>query len=274
VSSDRFREPGGAELVPPPADSRRTWVPVERKGQPVAAMVVDDVLTEDPERIRAAAAATLLAVENGHLEGELRASRARIVEAGSAERRRLERDLHDSTQQRLLALRIHLGLAGEQLDRPEDRARLERLGADLEDAIDDLRNVARGLYPQLLSRYGVAEALASVTDGGSMPVDIRDSGLGRHAEGVELTVYFCCLEALQNAAKHAGPGASAVVRLGEDPDGVHFSVEDNGVGFDPDAVERSGGLTNLADRAEAAGGTLRIESAPGRGTRVIGSIPV
>jgi signal transduction histidine kinase len=274
VSSDRFREPGGAELVPPPADSRRTWVPVERKGQPVAAMVVDDVLTEDPELIRAAAAATLLAVENGHLEGELRASRARIVEAGSAERRRLERDLHDSTQQRLLALRIHLGLAGEQLDRPEDRARLERLGADLEDAIDDLRNVARGLYPQLLSRYGVAEALASVTDGGSMPVDIRDSGLGRHAEGVELTVYFCCLEALQNAAKHAGPGASAVVRLGEDPDGVHFSVEDNGVGFDPDAVERSGGLTNLADRAEAAGGTLRIESAPGRGTRVIGSIPV
>ena len=199
-------------------------------------MVVDDALTEDQELIRAAAAATLLAVENGHLEGELRASRARLVEAGSAEGRRLERDLLDSTQQRLLALRIHLGLAGEQLDRPEDRARIERLGADLEEAIDDLRNVARGIYPQLLSRYGVVEAL-------------------------------------QNAAKHAGPEACAVVRLGEDRDGVRFSVEDDGIGFDPDAVEDSGGLTNLADRAAAAGGTLRIESAPGRGTRVIGWIP-
>ena len=271
--SDRFLEAGGAELVPPPPHSGRTWVPADRDGRPVAAMVVDDALTEDPELVRAAAAATLLAVENGHLEGELRASRARIVEAGSVERRRLERDLHDSTQQRLLALRIHLGLAGEQLERPEDRARIEQLGQDLEEAIDDLRNVARGLYPQLLSRYGVAEALASVTDHGSMAVDIRDEGLARQAEGVELTVYFCCLEALQNAAKHAGPGASAVVRLDQDRDGVHFSVEDDGVGFDPDAVERSG-LTNLADRAAAAGGTLRIESAVGRGTRVTGSIPV
>ena len=236
-------------------------------------MVIDAALTEDPELVRAAAAATLLAVENGHLESELRASRARIVEAGSTERRRLERDLHDSTQQRLLALRIHLGMAGEQLERPEDRARLEGLGADLEVAIDDLRNVARGLYPQLLSRYGVGEALASVTDGGAMPSN-QGRGASRHTEGVELTVYFCCLEALQNAAKHAGDGASAVVVLGEDREGVHFSVEDDGVGFDPDAVAQAGGLTNMTDRAAAAGGVLRIESALGRGTRVVGRIPV
>ena len=153
-----------------PSSYRRRRAPAGRgsrptaTAQPVAAMVVDDALTEDPELVRAAAAATLLAVENGHLEGELRASRARIVEAGSVERRRLERDLHDSTQQRLLALRIHLGLAGEQLERPEDRGCIEQLGVDLEEAIDDLRNVARGLYPQLLSRYGVGEALASVTE--------------------------------------------------------------------------------------------------------------
>jgi signal transduction histidine kinase len=120
----------------------------------------------------------------------------------------------------------------------------------------------------------VAEALASVTDGGALPVDIRDDGLPRHPEGVELTVYFCCLEALQNAAKHAGPGASAVVRLGEDRDGVHFTVVDDGVGFDPAAVERTGGLTNMADRAAAAGGTLRVESSPGHGTHVIGHVPV
>ncbi len=273
IPSASFRDADGAEVVSPPAGSGRRSVPADRDGRPVATMTIDAALTEDPELLRAAAAATLLAVENGHLEGELRASRARIVEAGSTERRRLERNLHDSTQQRLLAIRIHLGLAAQQADRAEDRATLERLGADLDEAIDDLRNVARGLYPQLLARYGVAEALASVTDGGSLTVDIREPGLGRHAEGVELTVYFCCLEALQNAAKHAGPGATAVVRLGEDGDSVRFSVEDDGVGFDKDAVEPTGGLANLADRAAAAGGTLRIESAPGRGTRIVGQIP-
>jgi signal transduction histidine kinase len=270
-SSGRFREADGGELTPPPAG--RAWVPVDRDRQPVAAMVIDSALAEDPELVRAAASVTLLAVENGHLEGELRASMARIAEAGTTERRRLERDLHDSTQQRLLALRIHLGLAGEQLDRPEDRVRLQRLGADLEDAIDDLRNVARGLYPQLLTRYGVAEALASITDGGALTVDIRDEGLARHPESVEVAVHFCCLEALQNTAKHAGPGATAVVRLGEDREAVHFSVVDDGVGFEPETIDRIGGLTNLADRAAAAGGSLRIESAPGRGTRVIGRIP-
>ena len=272
--SGRFLQADGSELTPPSPGSGRRWLPADRDGKPVAVMVIDAALTEDPELVRAAAAATLLAVENGHLESELRASRARIVEAGSTERRRLERNLHDSTQQRLLALRIHLGMAGEQLERPEDRATLEGLGADLEVAIDDLRNVARGLYPQLLSRYGVGEALASVTDGGALSVDIRDAGLLRHTEGVELTVYFCCLEALQNAAKHAGDGASAVVVLGEDREGVHFSVEDDGVGFDPDAVAQAGGLTNMTDRAAAAGGVLRIESALGRGTRVVGRIPV
>jgi signal transduction histidine kinase len=273
AASDCFREADGVELVPPPPGSGRTWVPADRDGRPVAALVVDDALTENPELVRAAAGATLLAVEYGHLEGELRASRAQVVEAGSVERRRLERDLHDSAQQRLLALRIHLGLAGEQLTRPEDRARLDRLGADLEEAIDDLRNVARGLYPQLLSRYGIAEALATVTEGGAMPVDITDAGLARHAEGVELTVYFCCLEAVQNAVKHAGLGAAVRVRLSEDREGIHFSVEDDGVGFDADAVEHSGGLANLADRVAAAGGTLRVETAPGRGTRVSGSVP-
>ena len=126
---------------------------------------------------------------------------------------------------------------------------------------------------QLLARYGVAEALASVTDSGSLTVDIRDAGLKRHAEGVELTVYFRCMEALQNVSKHAGRGATAVVRLGEDRESVHFSVEDDGVGFQPEAVEPTGGLTNLADRAAAAGGTLRIESAPGRVTRIVGQIP-
>jgi signal transduction histidine kinase len=179
-SSDRFREAGGAELAPP-APPGRAWVPVERDGRPVAAMVIDEVLTEDPELVRAAAGATLLAVENGHLEGELRASRARIVEAGSTERRRLERDLHDSTQQRLLALRIHLGLAGEQLDRPEDRARFERLGADLEDAIDDLRNVARDRRPAQRRARPVSATARPLRRGGGPGLGRRQRrARGRH----------------------------------------------------------------------------------------------
>jgi signal transduction histidine kinase len=158
--TESFRESDGATLVHPAAGSSRTWVPVDRGGLPVAAMVIDDALAEDPELVRAAASATLLAVENGHLEGELRASRARIVEAGIAERRRIERDLHDSAQQRLVALRIRLSLAGELLDRSDERAMLERFGVEVDEAIDELRNVAHGIYPQVLAQ-GVQAALAA-----------------------------------------------------------------------------------------------------------------
>jgi len=115
---------------------------------------------------------------------------------------------------------------------------------------------------------------SGVKDAGSLTVDIRDAGIARHDESVEVAVYFCCLEALQNTAKHAGPGATAIVRLDEDREAVHFSVVDDGVGFELDTVDDKSGLINLADRAAAAGGTLRIESAPGRGTRVVGRIPV
>jgi signal transduction histidine kinase len=269
----RFHEPDGAELTLPPSAARLAWVPVDRDAQPVAAMVVDETLAEDPELVRAAASATLLAVENGHLEGELRASRARIVQAGHAERRRIERDLHDSAQQRLVALRIHLALTGEQLDRSEERAMLERLGAEVDLAIDELRAVARGVYPQVLAHGGVGPALAAVARDSAIPVSIRDAGVGRHSEGIEMTVYFCCLECLQNAAKHAGPGAAVTIRLSEAKGRVAFCVEDDGAGFDPGAVERGAGLTNLADRVAAVGGTLRIDAGPGRGTRIAGSLP-
>jgi signal transduction histidine kinase len=259
--------------MPPPSGSGRTWVPVERDGRAVAAMVIDETLAEDPELVRVAASATLLAVENGALEGELRASRARILEAGHAERRRIERDLHDSAQQRLVALRIHLTLAGERLDRSEQRAMLDRLGAEVDDAIDELRTVAHGIYPQVLAQHGVGAALAAVALRSAMPVGIRDEWIGRQSEAVETTVYFCCMECLQNAAKHAGPGASAAIRLREANGDISFSVEDDGAGFDPGVVDGGAGLANLADRLAAVGGTLRIDAAPGRGTRITGEIP-
>ena len=159
----RFLKSDGAVLRPPRPGSGRTWVPVDRDARPVAAMVIDETLAEDPGLVQAAASATLLAVENGHLEGELVASRKRILEAGHAERRRIERDLHDSAQQRLVALRIHLALAGERLVRPEDRTMLERLGVEVDDAIDELRAVAHGIYPPILADEGIGAALASVT---------------------------------------------------------------------------------------------------------------
>jgi signal transduction histidine kinase len=272
-ATGRFREAGGEELLPPPADERRAWVPVEHDGRPVAAMEIDETLAEDPELVRAAASATVMAVENGALEGELRASRTRILEAGQAERRRIERDLHDSAQQRLLALRVHLMLAGEQLDRTKERETLERLGAEVEQAIDELRDVAHGSHRELLARAGLRAALEDVAARSAVPVSIRGDALARHSVALETTVYFCCLECLQNAAKHAGPGASTVIRLSDGDGHLRFSVEDDGAGFDPAVVARGAGLDNLAERVAALGGTLRIDSRPGHGTRVAGEIP-
>jgi signal transduction histidine kinase len=208
----------GEELAKPAAN--RVTVPVGE----VVVMVIDRTLAEDPELVRAAASATLLAVENGALEGELRASQARIVQAGDAERRRIERDLHDSTQQRLVALRMHLSIAGERLGGAGERAMLEQLGTEVEHAIDDLRTVAQGLYPHTLVYAGVAAALREVSRRSPLRTRVADGWSGRHGEAIESAVYFCCLECLQNAAKHGGPGVSATVRLRERPGRVGFLV--------------------------------------------------
>ena len=268
----RYREPDGEPLTPPGAG--QAWVPVARNGLPVAAMVIDESLTADPELVRAAVSATLLAVENGALEGELRASRARILEAGLAERRRIERDLHDSAQQRLVALRIHLTLAGEQLDRERERQMLETLGLEVDQTIEELRDVAHGLYPQLLVDRGLHAALDAVARRSGQRVTVLDGGLPRFSEALETTIYFCCLEALQNAAKHAGAGASVTIRLGRNNGNVSFTVEDDGAGFDLGTVQRGAGLTNLSDRVAAVGGMLSIDSRPGKGTRITGDLPV
>jgi signal transduction histidine kinase len=270
----QFLEPGGERLVPHPAGAHREWVPITRDSDAVAAMVIDESLTADPELVHAAASATLLAVENGALEGELRASRARILEAGLAERRRIERDLHDSAQQRLVALRIHLTLAGEQLDRDRERQMLETLGLEVDETIEELRDVAHGLYPQLLVDRGLRTALDAVARRAGLRVTVVDGGLPRFSEALETTIYFCCLECLQNATKHAGAGASVTIRLAQNNGNVSFTVEDDGAGFDLGTVQRGAGLTNLSDRVAAVGGMLSIDSRPGKGTRVTGDLPV
>jgi signal transduction histidine kinase len=235
---------------------------------------VDRRLGEEPELLEAASSATVLAVEYTQLEGDLRSSLARVAAAGDGERRRIARDLHDCAQQRLVALRIHLSLAGDGLDRPEERAMVEQFGQELDKALSELRDVTHGFYPVVLSRFGIAAALRSAGSNAALPIRIEDHGLNRHEDAIEHAVYFCCLEALQNAAKHAGRGASAVVRLVELGEELTFEVDDDGIGFDPQAADWGTGLVNLADRLSAVGGNLAVESAAGKGTRIRGRIAV
>jgi signal transduction histidine kinase len=206
----------------------------------------------------------------------LQASRGRIVAAADAERRRIERNLHDGAQQHLVALAVKVRLAKQLSGRDPDKATslLEELGGDLEDALQELRDLAHGIYPPLLADKGLPDALAAASRRASLPTEVRTDGVHRLPAEMEAAVYFCCLEALQNAGKHAGEGARAVVRLWEEEGGLLFEVADDGAGFDTRRTGASAGFTNMNDRVGAIGGSLRIESAPGRGTKVSGVIPV
>jgi signal transduction histidine kinase len=207
---------------------------------------------------------------------ELRASRARVVAAADAERRRIERDLHDGAQASLVALALKLGLARELAASDSDAAQsmLAELGEDLERTIEEVRDLAQGIYPPLLAERGLKAALSTAASRLSVPVRVEAETIGRYPAEIEAAVYFCCLEALQNAAKHGGEGIRASLRVREEEGAVAFEVEDDGTGFDPRALGRGSGLTNMADRLGAIGGRLRVESAPGAGTRVAGTIPI
>ena len=272
-ASGRYVGAGGAIVEAPAVGSGRAWVQAELDGVPVAAMDVDEALTEDPELVAAAASATRLATENGDLETELLNYRIRAAEAGEAERRRIQRDLHDSAQQRLVALRIHLGLAGEKLAGTEGGALIARLGLEVDEAIAEIRTIAQGA-PDALTARGLGPALRAASEWTAIPVRIVDEGVRRHAPAVEAAVYFCCLEALQNAAKHGGPGVRATVVLAEAAHELRFVVQDDGRGFEPAVARRGDGLSNICDRVEAVGGTTRIDSGPGRGTRISGRVPI
>jgi signal transduction histidine kinase len=206
---------------------------------------------------------------------ELRGSRQRLVRAQDQERRRLERNLHDGAQQHLVALKVKLGLVQALTEKSPERATamLEQLQGDANDALETLRELARGIYPPLLADRGLAVALESQAGKATLPVEVEADGISRYAAEVEATVYFCVLEALQNVQKYAG-ATTAVVRLREAAGELHFEVEDDGRGFEVEAATQGTGLTNMADRLDAVGGRLHIDSAPGRGSRVVGTLPV
>jgi len=208
---------------------------------------------------------------------ELRASRARIVEAGDDQRRRIERDLHDGAQQHLVALAVNVNLARQiaAADPAAAQEILEQVAHDLQDAVQELRNLAHGIYPPLLMDRGLSEALRAAANRAALPTVVVADDIGRYPQAVEAAVYFCCLEALQNAGKHAGDGAHATVVIEVDEGALLFSVADDGAGFDLAGRGRDGhGFVNMSDRVGAIGGTVSVESAPGRGTRVAGRIPL
>jgi len=205
---------------------------------------------------------------------ELRLSRQRLVSAQDAERRRLERNLHDGAQQHLVALKVKLGLAEMLALKDPDKAKatLQQLKADADEALETLRDLARGIYPPLLAEKGLAIALESQARKATLPVTVEADGLGRYPQEMEATVYFCVLEALQNVQKYAN-AAHATVRLREDGGALRFEIADDGCGFDVATARRGSGLQNMADRLDAAGGALNIESTHGSGTTLRGSIP-
>ena len=204
---------------------------------------------------------------------ELLASRRRLVEAQDAERRRIERNLHDGAQQQLIALAIQLGLLAESADDPDlIRQAIPDLKAQLSAALDDLRALARGIYPPLLAEQGLVMALRAQAARSPVPVVLEADQVGRYSQDAESTVYFCTLEALQNVAKHARASA-ATVRLSGSGDALEFSVSDDGAGFPAAATGHGSGLQGMSDRLAAHGGTLAVRSQPGQGTTITGRLP-
>ena len=205
---------------------------------------------------------------------ELRASRRRLVRAQDDERRKLERNLHDGAQQHLVAIKVKLGLAEMLASRDPEKARatIEQLKADTDEALQTLRDLARGIYPPLLAERGLVMALEAQARKATVPVTVEGDGVARYPQEVEATVYFCVLEALQNAQKYAGP-SRVMVTLDDDDDELAWTVADDGCGFDVATMRRGAGLTNMSDRLDALGGSVSITSSS-RGTTLQGQIPL
>ncbi|HVM15631.1 MAG TPA: ATP-binding protein, partial [Egibacteraceae bacterium] len=270
----------------PPLDGVTAACPVRHQDELLGALSVTKPGTEgmaptEEKLLSDLAAQAGLVLRNARLTtellerlAELRASRQRLVSAQDEARRRLERNIHDGAQQQLVALKVRIRLAERMAEkgRPVDDL-LRALAADTDEAIDTLRDLARGIYPPLLAAEGLPTALRAQAQKVPVPVDVVDEGVGRYDQALEAAVYFCCLEALQNVAKYAG--ASRVqITLTEDGGNLVFSVADDGSGFDTASNGRGAGLQNMEDRLDALGGRLTVRSAPGAGTTITGVLPL
>jgi signal transduction histidine kinase len=272
--SERFVDAQGRPVELPEGG----WTEVELHGQRIAAIVHDASLTDEPQLVRAAGAAAALALDNQRLSAELRArveelraSRARLVEAGDNERRRLERDLHDGAQSRLVALAMKLRLARRKADgQPEVAALLDESSADLQESLDELRELARGIHPAVLSDRGLGPALRSLVDRAPLPVELAGDPPEDLPPPVATAVYFVVAEALTNVAKYAR-AHEAVVRVERASGRVIVEVADDGIGGAQ--LDRGSGLRGLSDRVAALDGRLELDSPPGSGTRLRVELP-
>ena len=252
--------------------SRRVSV-ITRNDQPVAALIHHPALDTDPDIVEGLTATSLMLLENARLVQELRDSRARIVRAGERERRRLERDLHDGAQAQLVAIQIRLELARELTTPAQMIEQIDAAQQDLETALEELRDLAHGIYPAALRDLGPAGALHSLAHNSSVPVEVIDEGIGRLSDSTEAAIYFCAREAIQNTAKHGGPRAKATVHLQRGPHGIELTITDDGAGMPPHARTDGIGITGMQDRIESIGGKFEIVSFAGQGTRVRATVP-
>ena len=276
---------GDGDAVPSLPGSTDTF-PVDHHGDSLGALGVAMPLNDpmDPTKAKLVedlASQAGLVLHNVRLTAELqarlddlRAAQKRLVAAQDHERRKLERNIHDGAQQQLVALTVKLRLAQALVAKEPARAEsmLVDLQADSQSALEDLRDLARGIYPPLLADKGLAAALGSQLRKSAVPATLLADGVGRYPQEIEAAVYFSCLEALQNAAKYAA-ASSATVELHDDGTELGFTVSDDGLGFDPASVIYGTGLQGITDRLGAIDGRLTVESAPGRGTVVIGHVP-
>src|SRR3954454_16310728 len=276
----RFLDRAAGPAIHPRAGREVTVV--ERDGTPAVAIDHDAQLEDDPELLNAAGAGALLAAVNARLDASsndaleaLRESRARIVRAGDAERRKVEQNLHDGVQQRLIAVGIEVSLVAESVaGDAETRGKLYRISNGIEEALEDLREVAHGIYPPALADLGLVSALQRIGVHSRASLTVQGSGVDRHSPEIESAVYYSCLEAIQNASKHCGPAVAITVALREQAGELTSVVSDDGPGFDPSRVQLGAGLQNMRDRLGALDGRLSITSAPGQGTTVTGRVPL
>jgi len=259
-----------------PADA----VEVQHQGEVLGALSVtmpaSDPMTPSKGHIVGDLAAQAgLVLRNARLVADLRASRQRLVAAQDEERRRLERNIHDGAQQQLVALQVKQRLASTLVGKDDGKvaAMLTELQAETDQTLQDLRDLARGIYPPLLADQGLGAALESQARKSAVPVRVEAESIGRYPQEAEAAVYFSALEALQNVAKYA-KASQTTVRLGQTNGSLIFEVTDDGVGFDPSAASRGSGLQGMADRLAALGGELEITSGPGEGTTISGRVPI
>lgn len=284
-AEDRWVDDTGWPIAAPTGHGDAGLAELRSQDRVVGALLYDASAGADPALIDAVASFAAVVLENLLLVerlqtslDDLSASRGRIVAVADAARRSFERDLHDGAQQRLVGLRLKLAVQSDRLagTAPAEAAALRRLGGEVEEAIDTIRELALGIYPSLLAEQGLPEALRSAARRSPVWTSVRADGVGRFGREVETTVYFACLEAMQNAAKHAdgATAVSVVLSVGEDAgDELTFAVSDDGRGFHQAAVPAGNGLLNVRDRVAAMGGSLRVRSTPQAGTVVAGVLP-